>query len=872
MYHPPNGHLANPTAQPGRWQSTQLIKQLSHYPATAQQPVPPSLHHHHQQQQQQQQHQQQPPPLPPHHQQQQQQQQQHLNHPHHSHQQHHQQQHTSSFNYPPNQQQQQQHPHQPSIYHQSQPNSHPSYLSSPAPIHQTNANSHQPISAQSNSHHQQQQQPQPQLPTPLTPSWAKQVEHAQISRASSAAHHHARAAQLQIRGQASAALTITDPNRPPKPILLHHNPSQVVGRPTHSNSLSNSSNHLISTSKFNDHNDPIRNMTVQSIISSSNSSNQSDRTSPNSPTDTSLTSSTATANGPQNEPPGSQKHHHHHQHQQSQHNRSSLNNNLNNNNNTGWTTVDMGGLKLKSLSESLFSYDFLTTLYIPHNSLTSLSPLIARLNSLTILDVSSNKLTSLPAELGMITTLQHLFVFDNHLTSLPPELGSLHQLEELGVEGNPLTDSLLSTIQKEGTASLVAYLRDSCPVPLPPSERDWITIDSSDSSHQPYSSSSSTTTTSNSPSETFTTMCYNILCERYATDRMYGYTPSWALNWEYRKDLILQELMQYGADIICLQEVDVEQYEDFFVQSLKDQGYEGVFYPKSRARTMGSEERRHVDGCATFFKTSMFQLIERECVEFNQIPMRSESHKTEDMFNRVMTKDNIAVIALLEHRQTGTRQIVANVHIHWDPEFRDVKLIQTAMLMDQITEISNRFARLPKRTNLNNTNNNNGYNGGNNSNSSRNGSIVSAPNYKNGHQIPTIICGDFNSIPKSGVYEYLSQGKISSSHPDFCSNNYGPYTDQGIRHDFKLKSAYSHLSSSSSGSNEENELPFTNYTPGFKGVIDYIWYSTASLNVIGLLGKIDDLYLSKVVGFPNAHFASDHVPVLAEFKVKPVPN
>ncbi|KAA1096968.1 Glucose-repressible alcohol dehydrogenase transcriptional effector [Puccinia graminis f. sp. tritici] len=494
------------------------------------------------------------------------------------------------------------------------------------------------------------------------------------------------------------------------------------------------------------------------------------------PTDTSLTSSTATANGAQNE--GSMTHHKLHSQ-----NRST---------NTGWTTVDMGGLKLKSLSEALFSYDFLTTLYIPHNSLTSLSPSIAQLNSLTILDVSSNKLTSLPPELGMITTLQHLFVFDNHLTSLPPELGSLHQLEELGVEGNPLTDTLLSTIQKEGTASLVAYLRDSCPVPLPPSERDWITIDSDLSNHH-----------------------------------------------NDHHDLILQELMQYGADIICLQEVDVEQYEDFFVQSLKDQGYEGVFYPKSRARTMGSEERRHVDGCATFFKTSMFQLIERECVEFKPNPDEIRITQDGNMFNRVMTKDNIAVIALLEHRQSGTRQIVANVHIHWDPEFRDVKLIQTAMLMDQISEISSRFARLPKRTNLSNN-------------------YRTAPSYSDGTQIPTIICGDFNSIPQSGVYDYLSQGLIPSTHPDFCKNNYGPYTQFGIHHSLKLKSAYSNLDS--------KELPFTNYTPGFKGVIDYIWYSTESLQVIGLLGKIDDAYLKKVVGFPNAHFASDHVPVLAEFK------
>ena len=30
-------------------------------------------------------------------------------------------------------------------------------------------------------------------------------------------------------------------------------------------------------------------------------------------------------------------------------------------------------------------------------------------------------------------------------------------------------------------------------------------------------------------------MCYNVLCDKYATRQMYGYCPSWALNWEYRK-------------------------------------------------------------------------------------------------------------------------------------------------------------------------------------------------------------------------------------------------------------------------------------------------------------------------------------------------
>jgi CCR4-NOT transcription complex subunit 6 len=48
-------------------------------------------------------------------------------------------------------------------------------------------------------------------------------------------------------------------------------------------------------------------------------------------------------------------------------------------------------------------------------------------------------------------------------------------------------------------------------------------------------------------------MCYNILCEKYATPQQYGYTPTWALEWDYRKDLLLQEMLNYSADIICLQ-------------------------------------------------------------------------------------------------------------------------------------------------------------------------------------------------------------------------------------------------------------------------------------------------------------------------------
>lgn len=48
-------------------------------------------------------------------------------------------------------------------------------------------------------------------------------------------------------------------------------------------------------------------------------------------------------------------------------------------------------------------------------------------------------------------------------------------------------------------------------------------------------------------------MCYNVLCDKYATRQLYGYCPSWALSWEYRKKGIMEEITNCDADIISLQ-------------------------------------------------------------------------------------------------------------------------------------------------------------------------------------------------------------------------------------------------------------------------------------------------------------------------------
>lgn len=251
------------------------------------------------------------------------------------------------------------------------------------------------------------------------------------------------------------------------------------------------------------------------------------------------------------------------------------------------------------------------------------------------------------------------------------------------------------------------------------------------------------------------------------------------------------------------------------------------------------------------------------------------------MLDRVVSKDNVGVLTLLENRRTGERLIVAQTHIHWNPLFCDVKLVQVALLMEELAKVADGFAREPPRTV--------GLAKG-----------LRAPRYVCGVEVATIVCGDLNSTPDSAVYEVLLEGRVAADHPELRGYSYGR---DFFTHPYELKSAHMHVEDD----NQRGELPFTTFTPDFTGssplwrarasdtddhplsrtdTIDYIWYSAPTLAVRGVLGEVDGQYAASRCGFPDAHFPrcarsklvlheldaltsewthSDHIPLVAEF-------
>ncbi|KAJ3702722.1 hypothetical protein LUZ61_006427 [Rhynchospora tenuis] len=353
---------------------------------------------------------------------------------------------------------------------------------------------------------------------------------------------------------------------------------------------------------------------------------------------------------------------------------------------------------------------------------------------------------------------------------------------------------------------------------------------------------------------TFTVLSYNILADTYATNDVYSYCPSWALSWTYRRQNLLREIVGYHADIICLQEVQSNHYEEFFAPELDKHGYQALYKKRtSEYLQIYPGNPNNIDGCATFFRRDRFTHVKKYEVEFNKAAQSLTdavitAGQKKAALNRLI-KDNIALIAVLEAKfggspspdNSGKRQLlcVANTHVNVQQELKDVKLWQVHTLLKGLEKIA-----------------------------------VSA-------DIPMLVCGDFNSVPGSAPHTLLALGKIDQMHPDLSIDPLGILRPiNKLNHQLCLVSAYSSFARIGGGSYEleqqrrrtdpqTNEPLFTNCTRDFIGTHDYIFYTADSLTVQSLLELVDEESLRKDTALPSPEWSSDHIALLAEFRCKP---
>lgn len=140
---------------------------------------------------------------------------------------------------------------------------------------------------------------------------------------------------------------------------------------------------------------------------------------------------------------------------------------------------------------------------------------------------------------------------------------------------------------------------------------------------------------------------WNILANCYVREEWYRRCDPEALKWSQRRELLLRKLTELDADILCLQEVELEAF-DFLEERLRKLGYRGLHGKKGQGKP---------DGCATFFKENGPALKSSQVFHYDDREKggRSSGH-----------------LALISSFDVGAGTLrVANTHLKWDDRPRE---------------------------------------------------------------------------------------------------------------------------------------------------------------------------------------------------------
>ncbi|XP_025423076.1 protein angel homolog 2-like isoform X4 [Sipha flava] len=223
----------------------------------------------------------------------------------------------------------------------------------------------------------------------------------------------------------------------------------------------------------------------------------------------------------------------------------------------------------------------------------------------------------------------------------------------------------------------------------------------------------------------FSVLSYNVLAQDLLEKNafLYDWSNVKVLNWDFRKNLLLNEIKEINADIICFQEVQ-ESHLNWFSYNLSNLGYNGVY--KKRTHD-------HCDGCAIYYRNNKFILKEKVTVEYNQPGVN------------ILDRHNVGIVLRLSPRHNDEASfVVSTTHILYNKKRHDVKLAQVHLLLAEIERVSYKGEKKVDDTNV--------------------------PVY-----YPIILTGDFNLEPNTAVYDFLINGTLYYSNlqrPTLWSLNY----------------------------------------------------------------------------------------------------
>ncbi|XP_030051906.1 protein angel homolog 2 [Microcaecilia unicolor] len=380
----------------------------------------------------------------------------------------------------------------------------------------------------------------------------------------------------------------------------------------------------------------------------------------------------------------------------------------------------------------------------------------------------------------------------------------------------------------------------------------------------------------------FSVMSYNILSQDLLEEnsRLYRHCRRPVLIWSYRLPNILRELKELDADVLCLQEVQEDHYRTQIKPSLESLGYQCEY----KMRT-----GRKPDGCAICFKLCKFTLLSSNPVEFyrHDIPL--------------LDRDNIGLVLLLQPRvqDISPAICVANTHLLYNTKRGDIKLTQLAILLAEIAGVAlqkdGSFCPIVLCGDFNSVPGSPLHSfireGKLNYEGLTIGKVSGQDRYPRGQRILTIpIWPPSLGISQNCVYVAVEKqntestdvtGELDNANSENTTEETSPSTNKvtsNLQHHFSLSSVYSHYL-------PDSGIPEVTTCHSRSAVtVDYIFYSpvvadfspqpgeargvSKGLTLLGRLSLLTEQDLWRVNGLPNENNSSDHLPLLAKFRLE----
>ncbi|XP_063358547.1 2',5'-phosphodiesterase 12 [Cydia amplana] len=323
--------------------------------------------------------------------------------------------------------------------------------------------------------------------------------------------------------------------------------------------------------------------------------------------------------------------------------------------------------------------------------------------------------------------------------------------------------------------------------------------------------------------KSFRCVSYNILADLYCDSEftrtvLHPYCPPYALHIDYRKQLIIKELLGYNADIICLQEVDQKIFKTVLDPLLGNNGFKGLFYKKGK---------EVAEGLACFYRDGRYEFLSEEHIVLSEAlksntdlkPIWDAVKQNSRLAERVLDRSTVASVTILRSLENPKEiLLVGNTHLYFHPDADHIRLLQGGMVIYWLKQIKKRMH-----------------------------------DKFSDHRMSLILCGDFNSVPSNGIYQLYTTGSAPSSLPDWNSKPDEAVLDLNLQQDILLGSAC-------------GTPQYTNFTAGFADCLDYIYYEKANIEVEQVVPFPSVEELQAHTALPSIVFPSDHIALISDLR------